>query len=105
MRTRDKQIILRLTEQEYEELKANVAKTNLSMQAYLRTIIAGIQPKERVPMNLIETLQGLQKVNTQLTIIALNARMLNEIDADAYWKVVKEMESVKGKLLQVMYGD
>ena len=28
-----------------------------------------------------------------------------EIDADAYWKVVKEMESVKGKLLQVMYGD
>ena len=56
-------------------------------------------------MNLIETLQGLQKVNTQLTIIALNARMLNEIDADAYWKVVKEMEAVKGKLLQVMYGD
>ena len=105
MRTRDKQIILRLTEQEYYELNANVAKTNLSMQAYLRTIIADIQPKERVPMNLIETLQGLQKVNTQLTIIALNARMLNEIDADAYWKVVKEMEAVKGKLLQVMYGD
>ena len=105
MRTRDKQIILRLTEQEYDELKANVAKTNLSMQAYLRTIIAGVQPKKRVPMNLIETLQGLQKVNTQLTIIALNARMLNEIDADAYWKVVKEMEAVKGKLLQVMYGD
>ena len=54
MRTRDKQIILRLTEKEYDELKANVAKTNLSMQAYLRTIIAGIQPKERVPMNLFE---------------------------------------------------
>lgn len=54
MRTRDKQIILRLTEKEYDELKVNVAKTNLSMQAYLRTIIAGIQPKERVPMNLFE---------------------------------------------------
>ena len=99
MRTRDKKIILRLTEKEYDELKANVAKTNLSMQAYLRTIIAGIQPKERVPMNLIEALQGLQKVNTQLTIIALNTRILNEIDADAYWMVVKEMESVKGNLL------
>ena len=75
MRTRDKQIILRLTEQEYDELKANVAKTNVSMQAYLRTIIA------------------------------LNARTQKEIDTDAYWKVVKEMESVKGKLLQAMYGD
>ena len=75
------------------------------MQVYLRTIIAGIQPKERVAMNLIETLQGLQNVNTQLTIIALNARTQKEIDTDAYWKVVKEMESVKGKLLQVMYGD
>ena len=105
MRTRDKQIILRLTEKEYDDLKANVAKTSLTMQAYLRTIIAGTQPKERVPMNLIETLQGLQNVKTQLTIIALNARTQKEIDTDAYWKVVKEMESVKGKLLQVMYGD
>ena len=105
MRTRDKQIILRLTEKEYDDLKANVAKTSLTMQAYLRTIIAGTQPKERVPMNLIETLQSLQNVNTQLTIIALNARTQKEIDTDAYWKVVKEMESVKGKLLQVMYGD
>ena len=105
MRTRDKQIILRLTEKEYDDLKANVAKTSLTMQAYLRTIIAGTQPKERVPMNLSETLQGLQNVNTQLTIIALNARTQKEIDTDAYWKVVKEMESVKGKLLQVMYGD
>ena len=105
MRTRDKQIILRLTEQEYDELKANVAKTNLSMQAYFRTIIAGRQPKEREPLMQIETLPGLQNVNTQLTIIALNARTQKEIDTDAYWKVVKEMESVKGKLLQVMYGD
>ena len=89
MRTRDKQIILRLTEKEYDELKANVAKTNLSMQAYLRTIIAGIQPKERVPMNLIETLQALQRVNTQLTIITLNARMMQEdghLNCKAYWQ-------------------
>ena len=44
MRTRDKQIILRLTEKEYDELKANVAKTNLSMQAYLRTICVAVLP-------------------------------------------------------------
>ena len=105
MRTRDKQITLWLTEKEYEGLKANVAKTNLSMQAYLRTVIAGMKPKERVPMNLIETLQGLQKVNNRLVEIALKARMLNEIDIDAYWKVAEEMEIVKGKLLQAMYGE
>jgi hypothetical protein len=40
-----------------------------------------------------------------LTIIALNARTQKEIDTDAYWKVVKEMEAVKGKLLEIMYGD
>ena len=34
MRTRNKQIILRLTEKEYDDLKANVAKTSLTMQAY-----------------------------------------------------------------------
>ena len=105
MRTRDMQIILRLTEKEYDELKTNVAQTGLTMQAYLRTIIAGTRPRERVPMNLIETLQRLQNVNTQLTIIALNVRTQKEIDTDAYWKVVKEMEAVKGKLLEIMYGD
>ena len=105
MRNRNKQITLWLTEKEYAELKALVAKTNLSMQAYLRAVINGIQPKERVPMNLIETLKGIQRINNNLNQIALKAHTLNYIDADAYWNVVEDMESVKGKLLEVMYGE
>ena len=105
MRNRNKQITLWLTEKEYAELKALVAKTNLSMQAYLRAVINGIQPKERVPMNLIETLKGIQRINNNLNQIALKAHTLNYIDSDAYWNVVEDMESVKGKLLEVMYGE
>ena len=105
MRNRNKQITLWLTEKEYAELKALVAKTNLSMQAYLRAVINGIQPKERVPMNLIETLKGIQRINNNLNQIALKTHTLNYIDADAYWNVVEDMESVKGKLLEVMYGE
>ena len=105
MRNRNKQITLWLTEKEYAELKALVAKTNLSMQAYLRAVINGIQPKERVPMNLIETLKGIQRINNNLNQIALKAHTLNYIDAAAYWNVVEDMESVKGKLLEVMYGE
>ena len=105
MRNRNKQITLWLTEKEYAKLKALVAKTNLSMQAYLRAVINGIQPKERVPMNLIETLKGIQRINNNLNQIALKAHTLNYIDADAYWNVVEDMESVKGKLLEVMYGE
>ena len=52
MRTRDNQIILRLTEDEYAELKARVARTPLSMQAYLRDVIRNIQPKERIQYQL-----------------------------------------------------
>ena len=89
MRTRDKQIILRLTEKEYDELKANVAKTSLSMQAYLRTIIAGTQPKERVPMNLIETLRNLNRIGINLNQLAWEAHSLNFIDTKAYWENVE----------------
>ena len=77
MRNRNKQITLWLTEKEYAELKALIAKTNLSMQAYLRAVINGIQPKERVPMNLIETLKGIQRINNNLNQIALKAHTLN----------------------------
>ena len=105
MRNRNKQITLWLTEKEYAELKALVTKTHLSMQAYLRAVINGIHPKERIPMNLIETLKGIQRINNNLNQIALKAHTLNYIDADAYWNVVEDMESVKGKLLEVMYGE
>lgn len=105
MRKRNKQITLWLTEEEYAELKTRVAKTSLSMQSYLRTLIAGVHPKERVPMDLIETLKGIQRINNNLNQIAWKAHTLNYVDADAYWVVVEDMESVKGKLLEVMYGE
>ena len=90
MRNRNKQITLWLTEKEYAELKALVAKTNLSMQAYLRAVINGIQPKERVPMNLIETLKGIQRINNNLNQIAKRMNATGHVyDADV--KQVKEL--------------
>ena len=47
----------------------------------------------------------LSRISNNLNQIALKAHTLNYIDADAYWNVVEDMESVKGKLLEVMYGE
>ena len=105
MRTRDKQILLRLTDKEYAELKARVARTPLSMQAYLRDVIQNIQPRERIQYDLFETLKLLQNISINLNQIARKANSLNFIDTAAYWKLADEIESTKGKLLEIMYGD
>ena len=105
MRTRDKQILLRLTEKEYDDLKANVAKTSLTMQAYLREVIQNIQPRERILYDLFVTLRLLQNISINLNQIARKANSLNFIDTAAYWKLADEIESTKGKLLEIMYGD
>ena len=105
MRKRNRQIMIWLTDEEHAELKARVARTPLSMQAYLRDVIRNIQPRERIQYDLFETLRLLQNISTNLNQIALKAHSLNFIDTAAYWKVVDEIESTKGKLLEIMYGD
>ena len=104
MRTRNKEIVLWLTEDEYTQLKACVAKTPLSMQEYLRTVLRGVQPKERVPYDLIEVLKSLQQISINMNQIARKANSMNFIDTAAYWENADALEEVKGKLLEVMYG-
>ena len=105
MRRRNRPIMIWLTEEEYTELKARVARTPLSMQAYLRDVIRNIQPKERIQYDLFETLKLLQNISINLNQLARKANSLNFIDTAAYWKLADEIESTKGKLLEIMYGD
>ena len=104
MRTRNKEIVLWLTEDEYTQLKACVAKTPLTMQEYLRTVLRGVQPKERVPYDLIEVLKSLQQINNNLNQIAMKVNTLNFVDTVAYWDNVALLKKTIQELLEVMYG-
>ena len=104
MRSRKKEIILWLSDEEYEKLKTQVAKTGLSMQSYLRTILKQVRPKERPPQDLIEVLRNLSQINNNMNQIAAKANSIGFIDTSAYWKNVRLLEDTIRMLTEEMYG-
>ena len=104
VRNRDCSFVLRLTKEEMANLMNQVGQTNLSREDYVRALILKAEIRPRVPMDLISVLKNLQQISNNLNQIAMKANSLNFVDTEAYWKNVDNLEEVKGKLLEVMYG-
>lgn len=102
MRRRNKQIIIRLTEDEYNRLKRNVEKTGLTMQAYFQMLMKNIQPRERPPMDLIEVLKSLQQINKNMNQVALRANAKGFVDTTAYWENVRWLKETVSYLIMEM---
>lgn len=104
MRQRNKQIIIRLTENEYCHLKKNVEKTGLTIQAYFRMLMKNIQPKERPPMDLIGVLKSLQQINNNMNQIAVKANAKGFVDAPAYWENVRWLKETVSIIIAEING-
>lgn len=98
MRKRTREVMLWLTEEEYRTLKKNVEKTGLSMQAYLRKLIKGIQPKALPPMDFFEVLTQLRRIGINLNQIAIKANTIGFVDTGEYWANMKALEKVISEL-------
>ena len=103
MRRRNK-IDLRLNDTELAQLNHDVEKSGWSREKYLRALIANRPIRERPPMDLVSVLKQLQQINNNMNQIAVKANSLNFVDTAAYWENVDQLEELKGKLLEVMYG-
>lgn len=86
------------------DLTEQISQTNLSREDFIRTLISGAEIRSRVPMDLISILKSLQQINNNMNQIAMKANSLNFVDTAAYWENVDQLEDLKGKLLEVMYG-
>lgn len=104
MKGKPYEIKVRLTENEYVRLKKNVAKTGLSREAFLRSIIANTVPKELPPMDFYDVMRELRQTSINMNQIAMKANTLNLIDAPFYTKCHKDLQSAIGKIMQAVYG-
>lgn len=102
MLKRNCEVLLWLTEKEQAELKANAKKCGLSVQAYLRQLLSGIQPKERPPEDFSEILSQLRWIGNNLRHLAIKANMAGLIDAEQYWQNVEELNQVVSDLKDSM---
>lgn len=103
MRKRNREVILWLTEDEYDRLKRNSKKTGLSVQAYLRKLLAQIQPREAPPVEYFEVLKNLRQINHNMNQIAVVANAKGFIDTAAYWENMKALQKTVGLMMEGMY--
>lgn len=98
MRKRTREVMLWLNDDEYNTLRKNVEKTGLSMQAYLRKVINGVQPKSLPPMEFFEILTELRRIGINMNQIALKANSIGFVDTNEYWANMKELEKIISEL-------
>lgn len=104
MRTRPNQILFYLNDKELKILNQRIAKTGLSREAYLRSLIENTVPKELPPMDFYDVMRELRQININMNQIAMKANTLNLIDAPYYAKCHKELQSAIGKIMLAVYG-
>lgn len=104
MRKRNKAIIIRLTENEYSDLKKNVAKTGLTTQAYFRKLMADLRPAELPPMDFFEVLKSLRQIDINLRQLALQATSFGFVDAVDYRKNIKALEAAISEIKETVRG-
>lgn len=104
MRNRNHQVKTRLNDKEYLAFQKKVAKTGLSTEAYLRSLIANIVPKELPTMDFYDVMRELRQINVNMNQIAMKAHTLNIIDAPFYLECHKQLQSSIGKIMRAVYG-
>lgn len=102
---RQKEVLLWLTEKEHAKLKANAKRCGLSMQAYLRMLLVGIQPKERPPTDFFEVLKALRQISINMNQIAMKANAIGFINADAYWENSRRLQEAISDLKNKIMTD
>ena len=104
MRKRSNQILFYLNDKELKILNQRIAKTGLSREAYLRSLIENTVPKELPPMDFYDVMRELRQISINMNQIAMKANTLNLIDAPYYTKCHKELQSAIGKIMLAVYG-
>ena len=87
MRKRNKEIKVRFTEKELEELDAKVAKTYLSRENYIRAVLAGYEIMEAPDVDARELIKQVLKVGNNLNYLMFLAQCQNFIDVPELRKV------------------
>ena len=98
MRTRTKEIKIRLTEDELTRLNEKVKRTGMNREIYLRKIIEGAKVYERVPHDVWQLTIDLRRIGTDLNWLSNMATWTRFPDADkvksacdSLWKLVHVM--------------
>ena len=103
MRTRTKQIPIRVSEKELETIERKADKCGLNREAYLRECALGVPLKEQPSADLKEVISQLRRIGINIQQVAVKANTSGLIDEPLYRQNYTELQSVIGKIMEVIF--
>lgn len=103
MRTRERSLHLRFTEQEWSYLMKQCSRSGLKPQAYIHRLIKNKPVKELPPVEYFEVLKNLRQINHNMNQIAVVANAKGFVDTAAYWENMKALQQTVGLMMEGMY--
>jgi len=91
MRTRQNRLEIHLSDKEYRHLKKQAEASGLSLSAFIRKAIMGIEVKARPPTDYPEILRQLSGIGNNLNQIARKANSSDEV-------VMEELKEIQGSV-------
>lgn len=95
----EKEIKVRLTNQDFEHLNKLVKESNLSRESYLRMCINGLLPRPAPSKELIEVIKILREIAEKMNQIAISVYTQNAMDKSFY---MENYEKLQDQINEIM---
>ena len=102
-RTRENNLHLRLSDSELKLLRRKSQKAGIKPQALILNMLKDREIKELPPVEYHEVLKNLRQINNNMNQIAVKANSAGIVDELEYWKNVRWLQEVIGRMMEVMY--
>lgn len=95
---RNRQIKIRLSEDEFNCLNEKVVRSGLSREAYIRMIINGLVPKDKPAEEYLEILRQLRMIGNNINQLAVVAHKTGSIDG---LKIKELSEKIRYEIVEI----
>ena len=99
MRKRNIRVQIWLNDIEYEKLKKDAEKENITISEHIRKLIVGARLKEKPDYKFYEVMKELTKIGINLNQIAKKANSLNVLDKDKYLQEANTFKNFKERVI------
>ncbi len=96
--TRNIEIKVRLSNEEYQRLNSNVKRSGMSREGYLRELIRGYEPQTLPPVEYYDVLRELREMQDSLDKLALNVLKYSSLDPREYSRQARQLGEICNSL-------
>ena len=100
---RNRQVLFRLTDEEYEKLLKDVKRSGLNREEFIRSALNHAVFKEMPQLEFTEILRHLRQINHNMNQIAMKAHTTGMIDAKRYRECNAVLQEQIGVIIRGLY--